>query len=124
MTRGMNEIVRLGRKLGADKLTFAGLSGVGDLIVTCTSMHSRNRRAGIALGKGKSLDKVLDEIGMVVEGVKTTKAAYKLAVEKNVEMPITAQTYKILFEGENAERGVINLMQRNRKHETENVNFD
>ncbi len=124
MTRGMNEIVRLGKKLGADKLTFAGLSGVGDLIVTCTSMHSRNRRAGIALGQGKALNTVLEEIGMVVEGVKTTKAAYKLSLEKNIEMPITLQTYKILFEGESAEKGVKNLMQRNRKHETENVNFD
>jgi glycerol-3-phosphate dehydrogenase (NAD(P)+) len=121
ITRGLTEIIRLGKKLGAESLTFAGLTGIGDLIVTCTSMHSRNRRAGIAIGKGKPLHKVLDEMGMVVEGVKTTKAAYKLSKKMGVEMPITTQVYRILYEGENPAVGVKNLMQRNRKHEVEEV---
>ncbi|HWJ03241.1 MAG TPA: NAD(P)H-dependent glycerol-3-phosphate dehydrogenase, partial [Verrucomicrobiae bacterium] len=88
MTRGLAEIARLGVAMGGKALTFAGLTGVGDLIVTCTSMHSRNRRAGILLGQGKPLPDVLKEVGMVVEGVRTTRGAYFLAQKYEVEMPI------------------------------------
>ncbi|MBR5809050.1 MAG: NAD(P)H-dependent glycerol-3-phosphate dehydrogenase, partial [Clostridia bacterium] len=99
ITRGLAEITRLGVKMGAKPETFAGLSGVGDLIVTCTSMHSRNHRAGILLGKGYSLKEALDEIQMVVEGVNTIGAAYNLSKKYDVSMPITSESYKILFEG-------------------------
>ena len=102
MTRGLAEIARLGTKMGANPLTFSGLTGIGDLIVTCTSVHSRNWRAGNLLGKGKTLDEVLDNMGMVVEGVRTTKAAYQLAKKYNVNMPITAALYDVLFNGKNA----------------------
>ena len=89
MTRGLTEIARLGRKMGGNPLTFAGLTGMGDLIVTCTSVHSRNWRAGNMLGKGHSLEEVLESMGMVVEGVRTTKVAHELAEKMEVEMPIT-----------------------------------
>ena len=88
MTRGLAEIARLGKAMGANEKTFMGLSGVGDLIVTCTSMHSRNRRAGILLGQGKSLKETLESVHMVVEGVNTATAAYEMAHKYNVEMPI------------------------------------
>ncbi len=119
MTRGVSEIARLGAAMGATPLTFAGLSGIGDLIVTCTSMHSRNRRAGILIGQGKSLDQALEEIGMVVEGVTTCKAAYELSQEMNVEIPITQQLYKILFKGQDPASAVDSLMQRDKTHESE-----
>lgn len=88
-TRGIVEITRLGQAMGALPSTFAGLTGIGDLIVTCTSMHSRNRRAGILIGQGKTLDEALNTVGMAVEGVKTCQAAYELAKKLDVEMPIT-----------------------------------
>ena len=110
--------------MGANRSTFAGLSGIGDLIVTCTSMHSRNRRAGILIGKGKGLDEVLREIGMVVEGITTTKAAYKLAQKYNVEMPITKEIYNVIYNNSDAKKAVTNLMTRNRKHEIEEVADD
>src|SRR5690625_2090888 len=97
ITRGLAEITRLGTSLGANPLTFLGLPGVGDLVVTCTSVHSRNWRAGNLLGSGRSLEEVLDQMGMVVEGVRTTKAAYQLAKKQHVEMPITTGIYEILF---------------------------
>jgi glycerol-3-phosphate dehydrogenase (NAD(P)+) len=103
--------------MGANKETFMGLSGVGDLIVTCTSMHSRNRRAGILLGKGKTLQETLDEVHMVVEGVNTATAAYKLSQKYGVSMPITEQAYKILYENKNAREAVNSLMTRERGHE-------
>lgn len=121
MTRGLAEISRLGGALGANLLTFAGLAGVGDLIVTCTSRHSRNRRAGLALGAGKKLDAVLEEVGMVVEGVRTTKVAYELAQRMNISMPITEQAYKVLFEGADPRQAVSDLMLRGKKHEMEEV---
>ena len=121
MTRGIREIARLGKEMGASLPTFAGLSGIGDLIVTCTSMHSRNRRAGILIGKGKNLEETLAEIGMVVEGVTTTKAAYELGRQHNIEMPITEEIYKILYEGLNAKDAVLNLMTRNKTHELEEI---
>ncbi|MGM9987517.1 MAG: NAD(P)H-dependent glycerol-3-phosphate dehydrogenase [Bacillaceae bacterium] len=121
MTRGLMEIIRLARALGANPLTFLGLTGMGDLIVTCTSVHSRNWRAGNMLGKGHSLQYVLDNMGMVVEGVRTTKAAYLLSQEKNVEMPITAALYGVLFEGKDPKQSVDALMSRLKRHEMESL---
>lgn len=112
MTRGLAEIIRLGMKMGANPLTFGGLAGVGDLIVTCTSEHSRNRRAGLEIGRGKSLPEALQAVQMVVEGVRTTKAAYQLSQKYDVEMPITAQTYQVLFAGLSPGEAVKNLMER------------
>ncbi len=117
MTRGIAEIARLGIAMGAEENTFLGLSGVGDLIVTCTSMHSRNRRAGILLGKGKSLQETLDEVHMVVEGVNTAKAAYELGQKYHIDMPITEQANAVLFEGKNPREAVNSLMTRERKKE-------
>lgn len=117
MTRGMTEISRLGVAMGANVNTFSGLTGIGDLIVTCTSMHSRNRRAGILIGQGKTLKQALDEVKMVVEGVTTAKAAYKLGKEKGVDMPITNEAYSVLFEGKDPRVGVIDLMTRDKKYE-------
>lgn len=121
MTRGLAEIARLGVAMGGNPLTFAGLSGIGDLIVTCTSLHSRNRRAGVALGQGKSLEKVLEEVGMVVEGVKTTKVAYAMSQEQKISMPIIEQAYHVLFEGSDPKVAVSNLMMRGKRHELEEV---
>lgn len=117
MTRGIAEITRLGVSMGAKRDTFAGLSGIGDLIVTCTSMHSRNRRAGILLGKGKSLDETLKEIHMVVEGVNTAAAALALSKKYGAVMPITEEANKILFEGKDPGSAVLDLMTRDRKAE-------
>ncbi len=119
MTRGMQEISRLGVALGAKAETFFGLSGIGDLIVTCTSMHSRNRRAGILIGKGYSAEDAIKEVKMVVEGFYTTKSAYLLAKRAGVEMPIVEEAHKILFEGKPARDAVLNLMLRDKKHESE-----
>ncbi|OPY57876.1 MAG: Glycerol-3-phosphate dehydrogenase (NAD(P)+) [Pelotomaculum sp. PtaU1.Bin065] len=121
MTRGLAEITRLGVIMGANPLTFAGLAGVGDLIVTCTSRHSRNRRAGIAIGKGSSVSEALELVGMVVEGVRTTRAAHQLSARYAVEMPITAQIYKVLFEELSPGTAVNNLMSRGRTREMEEV---
>jgi Glycerol-3-phosphate dehydrogenase len=121
MTRGLAEIVRLGVALGGNPMTFAGLSGVGDLIVTCTSKHSRNRRAGVALGQGKSLETVLQGVGMVVEGVRAARIAYQLSRENNISMPITEQAYKVLFEGADPKVAVADLMMRGKRHELEEV---
>lgn len=121
MTRGIVEISRLGKVLGAKGETFAGLAGIGDLIVTCTSMHSRNRRAGILLGQGNSLDKVLDEIGMVVEGVRATKIAFEIAKIYNCDMPITEAIYHVLYEDANVQEIVNQLMTRKNKHEIEEI---
>lgn len=117
ITRGLAEIARLGTKMGANPLTFSGLAGLGDLIVTCTSVHSRNWRAGNMLGKGKTLDEVLANMGMVVEGVRTTKAAYQLAKKYNVNMPITLVLYDVLFNGKNAKDAVDELMARGKTNE-------
>jgi glycerol-3-phosphate dehydrogenase (NAD(P)+) len=119
MTRGITEISRLGTKLGANINTFSGLTGVGDLIVTCTSMHSRNRRAGILIGEGKSVDEALKEVKMVVEGVITTKAAYKLAQKAEVEMPIINEAYNVLFNGKDPALAVNDLMTRDKKFESD-----
>lgn len=117
MTRGMAEMKRLGMAMGGKAETFAGLSGIGDLIVTCTSMHSRNRRAGILLGQGKSLQETLDEVKMVVEGVNTVQAACQLAKKYDVSMPITEIMGEVLFGHKNVEDAVLELMTRDYKAE-------
>ncbi|MBM7701711.1 NAD(P)H-dependent glycerol-3-phosphate dehydrogenase [Metabacillus iocasae] len=121
ITRGLAEIARLGSVLGANPLTFLGLTGIGDLVVTCTSVHSRNWRAGNLLGKGYNLDEVLANMGMVVEGVRTTKAAYQLAQKYNVKMPITAALYDVLFNNVKAKDAVDSLMARTKTHEMEDL---
>ncbi|MGL4739821.1 MAG: NAD(P)H-dependent glycerol-3-phosphate dehydrogenase [Sarcina sp.] len=117
MTRGMYEITKAGIALGGRAETFYGLTGMGDLIVTCTSMHSRNRRAGILIGQGKTLEEAIAEVGMVVEGVKACKAFHELQKTVDVSMPITELLYKVLFEGIKAENAVIHLMERDKKSE-------
>ncbi|WLV23452.1 NAD(P)H-dependent glycerol-3-phosphate dehydrogenase [Aciduricibacillus chroicocephali] len=117
ITRGLAEIARLGTSLGANPLTFLGLPGVGDLIVTCTSVHSRNWRAGNLLGKGDKLEAVLEQMGMVVEGVRTTEAAYELARRQNIEMPIVDAIHQLLFEKRDAAEIVQQLMTRTKREE-------
>ena len=119
MTRGIREIARLGEKMGAKEATFKGLTGIGDLIVTCTSMHSRNRRCGILLGEGKSIKQAQEEIGMVVESLSTIKAAYELSIKMNVDMPITEELYKVIYEGCSPFESLGRLMQREAKSELE-----
>ncbi len=121
MTRGIAEITRLGVRMGADPHTFSGLSGVGDLIVTCCSMHSRNRRCGILIGQGMSPEEAVKEVGMVVEGFYTTDAAYRLAQQLGVEMPITSAIYEIINGRLTADQAVNLLMGRNRRDEKEDV---
>jgi len=117
ITRGLVEITRLGRALRGKPATFSGLSGMGDLIVTCTSHYSRNRNFGEKIGQGKTLKKALSEIKMVVEGIRTTKAAYQLAKKYNVSMPITEEVYKVLFQKKKPSEAVRDLMQREAKPE-------
>jgi glycerol-3-phosphate dehydrogenase (NAD(P)+) len=121
ITRGLAEIARLGTKMGASPLTFSGLTGIGDLIVTCTSVHSRNWRAGNMLGKGKPLDETLASMGMVVEGVRTTKAAYQLSKKYQIEMPITLALHSILFEDVSPKEAVDSLMARMKKNEMDDL---
>lgn len=121
ITRGLAEIARLGMKMGASPLTFSGLTGIGDLIVTCTSVHSRNWRAGHLLGKGQNLQEVLDNMGMVVEGVRTTKAAKQLAEKYEVNMPIADALYDVLFNNVNAKDAVDRLMARGKKDEMDDL---
>ncbi|MBM7604438.1 glycerol-3-phosphate dehydrogenase (NAD(P)+) [Metabacillus crassostreae] len=121
ITRGLAEIARLGSKMGGNPLTFSGLTGIGDLIVTCTSIHSRNWRAGNLLGKGQNLDEVLANMGMVVEGVRTTKAAYQLAQKYEVKMPITEALYDVLFNNKAPKEAVDSLMARVKTHEMEDL---
>jgi len=117
MTRGIREIARLGIAMGAKPETFWGLSGIGDLIVTCTSMHSRNRRAGILIGEGKSVDEALETVHMVVEGVINCRAAYELSVKYDVEMPIVSEAYNVLYNGKDPRQAVMDLMLRDKKNE-------
>ena len=119
MTRGMYEITKLGVALGANAETFGGLSGMGDLIVTCTSMHSRNRRAGILIGQGKTPEEAKGEVKMVVEGINTCRAAKELADKMGIEMPIINQAYAVLFEGKSAKEATLHLMGRDKRHESE-----
>lgn len=117
ITRGMAEIARLGCKMGGRPETFYGLSGVGDLIVTCASMHSRNRRAGILIGQGKTMDEAMEEVKMVVEGVHSAKAAKALADKYQVSMPIVEQVNQVLFNNQSAADSVGELMLRDKKME-------
>ena len=117
MTRGLAEISRLGEKLGADPMTFLGLGGIGDLIVTCTSTHSRNYTLGFKLGQGQTMDEALNEMNMVVEGIYTTNSVYHLAKQQNVDMPITNALYKVLFEDNPVKDSVKDLMGRDKKSE-------
>ena len=120
MTRGLTETARLGVALGAKKETFTGLAGVGDLIVTCTSMHSRNRRAGILIGQGKDAQTAMKEVGAVVEGYYAAKSAYELGRAKGIDMPITQAAYNVLYEGADVRQAVQELLTRQRKAESEN----
>ena len=121
MTRGLTEIARLGVKLGAKQETFAGLSGVGDLIVTCCSMHSRNRRAGILIGKGATAQEAMKEVGATVEGYYATEAGYHLAQQQGVSMPITEAMYAVLYGGMPAQEAIKHLLNRPRRGEHEEV---
>lgn len=121
MTRGLNEMARLGKMMGADTVTFFGLSGLGDLIVTCDSKHSRNRSLGEKIGGGKSLKQALAEMTMVAEGVNTTESAYNLGLKKNVEMPIVNEIYRILFENKPPKDSIRDLMSRQVGAEMEGV---
>lgn len=117
MTRGITEMTRLGIAVGAKAETFSGLTGIGDLIVTCTSMHSRNRRCGIAIGEGKSVAEAVEELGMVVEGLSTAEAANAMAEKLGIEMPITQCIYHMIQGRVNAQEAVELLMGRTRKNE-------
>lgn len=120
MTRGLTETARLGVALGAKKETFTGLTGVGDLIVTCTSMHSRNRRAGILIGQGKDAQTAMKEVGAVVEGYYAAKSAYELGKSVGIDMPITEAAYKVLYENADVKKAFGGLLNRDRKAESEN----
>ena len=124
ITRGITEIARLGTAMGGKFETFCGLTGIGDLIVTCASMHSRNRRAGILIGQGKSYEEAMEEVQMVVEGVYSAKAAMELAKEYNVQMPIIEQVNKVLFEGKSADQAVKELMLRDKKEEVLDIPWE
>ncbi len=123
ITRGLAEITRLGVKLGANPLTYSGLSGVGDLIVTGTSVHSRNWRAGNALGCGEKLADIEANMGMVIEGISTTKAAYELAQELDVYMPITQAIYKVIYQNCNIKEAIYEIMNNEFKAENEWTSF-
>lgn len=117
ITRGLHEMKRLGMQLGASQDTFSGLAGMGDLVVTCTSEHSRNRFVGYQIGHGKSLDEIVSKMNMVAEGIKTTKSVYDWSNKLKVEMPITEAMHKILFKGEDPKDMLYDLMTRNPKEE-------
>ena len=117
ITRGIAEIARLGVKMGGKIETFTGLTGIGDLIVTCASVHSRNRKAGYLIGQGKSMQEAMDEVQMVVEGVYSAKAAKKLAEKYQVSMPIVEEVNKVLFEGKSPSEAVDDLMLRESRSE-------
>ena len=123
MTRGLTETARLGVALGARKETFTGLAGVGDLVVTCTSMHSRNRRAGILIGQGKDVQEAMKEVGAVVEGYYAAKSAYELGKQEGIDMPITEAAYKVLYEGADVKEAVKGLLSRQRKAESEDAGW-
>ncbi len=124
ITRGITEIGRLGMAMGGRYETFSGLTGIGDLIVTCASMHSRNRRAGILIGQGKSMEEAMAEVKMVVEGVYSAKAAMQLAKKYNVQLPIIEQVNLVLFEGKSAAEAVKDLMLRDKKIEVSDAPWE
>ncbi|MDO5028260.1 MAG: NAD(P)H-dependent glycerol-3-phosphate dehydrogenase [Bacillota bacterium] len=117
MTRGLAEITRLGKAMGAQEATFLGLTGVGDLIVTCTSEHSRNRTCGVYIGQGMSVEEAIEKVGMVVEGIKTTASTKELSKKYGVDMPIATALYEVIYEGANVKDIVYRLMSRSKKHE-------
>jgi len=117
ITRGLAEISRLSACLGADPMTMSGLSGIGDLVVTCLSKHSRNRYVGEQIGKGRKLDEVISEMNMIAEGVLTSKAVVELSSRLGVEMPITRAVYEMLFEDKPAQQAILELMNREPKSE-------
>jgi glycerol-3-phosphate dehydrogenase (NAD(P)+) len=119
ITRGLAEMSRLGAKMGANVLTFSGLSGIGDLLLTCTGDLSRNRQVGLQLGQGRKLEAILKEMRMVAEGVKTAQSLHFLALRRQVEMPISEQVYQVLHEGKEPRTAVQDLMERSLKHELE-----
>ena len=123
MTRDLTETARLGVSLGARKETFAGLAGVGDLIVTCTSMHSRNRRAGILIGQGKDPQTAMKEVGAVVEGYYAAKSAWELGQRQGIDMPITEAAYQVLYEGADVKESFQRLLTRQRKAESEDAGW-
>ena len=123
ITRGIAEITRLGVRMGGKPETFYGLTGIGDLIVTCASVHSRNRKAGYLIGKGYTMDEAMKEVQMVVEGVYSARAALALASKYQVEMPIVEQVNKVLFENKNAEEAVKELMLRDKKIESDDTQW-
>ncbi len=119
LTRGLQEMIRIGAAMGGDPRTFTGLSGIGDLVVTCGSRHSRNRRAGELIGSGCSPEQAMNEVGMVVEGIYTTRAVYDLAADIGVDMPICNACYNVLYNKADPAAEVGRLMQRDKKNETE-----
>jgi len=121
ITRGIAEISRLGIAMGGKAETFSGLSGIGDLIVTCASMHSRNRRAGMLIGQGRTMDEAMDEVKMVVEGVYSAKAAMGLSQKYGIQLPIIEQVNLVLFEGKPAGEAVRELMLRDMKNELSDI---
>lgn len=121
ITRGLNEMVKMAGKMGGDSRTLYGLSGLGDLVVTCSSRHSRNRQAGLLIGMGRTPEAALEETGMVVEGFYTTKVVYQLAKNLNLEMPIVKACYYVLYEGRSPKEEVELLMTRRKKHEVEEI---
>ena len=123
MTRGLTEIARLGMAMGSRPETFAGLTGVGDLIVTCSSMHSRNRRAGILIGQGKTPEEAMEEVGAVVEGYYAARSGLELARRAGVEMPITEQAYEVLYHGKSARKAIKGLMLRQKGAEIEDAGW-
>ena len=123
MTRGLTELARLGVAMGANKDTFTGLSAVGDLIVTCTSMHSRNRRAGILIGQGKTAKQAMEEVGAVVEGYYAAKSAWELCQKQNVEMPILRAAYNVLYNDVPAREAFGALLVRPKKSESEDAGW-
>ena len=124
MTRGLTEIARLGLAMGARQETFAGLAGIGDLVVTCTSMHSRNRRAGILLGQGQSPQQAMQAVGAVVEGYYATRSAHLLAESLGAKMPITEAVYRVLYENCSAGQEARQLLLREKGPETENASWN
>ena len=123
MTRGLTEMARLGVSLGAQKSTLAGLSGIGDLIVTCTSQHSRNNRAGMLIGKGCTPEQAMEQVGAVVEGYYASKSAWELCQKQNVEMPIIHAAYQVLYEGADPRQAVSSLLLRQRRAESEDAGW-
>ena len=124
ITRGISEIGRLALKMGAKYETLSGLTGIGDLIVTCASKHSRNRKAGMLIGEGCTMDEAMKEVKMVVEGVYSAKAAMELSKKYNVSMPIIEQVNEVLFDGKSAKEAVMDLMLRDKKPEHDDLEWN